>query len=66
MAVRSPQFLIVLLFSFRQKRRCRCLMILSVRAMSPRAAWAATTSAALPFVTRIIVLRHSNWKDNYR
>jgi hypothetical protein len=41
-------------------------MILSVRAMSPRAAWAAATSAALPFVTRIIVLRHSNWKDNYR
>jgi hypothetical protein len=47
-------------------QRHRCLMILSVRAMSPRAAWAANASASLPFVTRIVILRHSNWKNNYR
>jgi hypothetical protein len=41
-------------------------MILSVRALSPRAAWAANVSAALPFVNRIVILLHSNWKNNFR
>ena len=41
-------------------------MVLSVRAMSPRAAWAARASAALPFVSRIVIVRHSNWNSNYR
>ncbi len=41
-------------------------MVLSVRAMSPRAAWAASVSAALPFVNRIVIVRHSNWKNNYK